>query len=701
MAGRGVGEDSIVFAAPANRWQAGAITRDDEPSLLLYRSHLLGSDLSITNFGGGNTSAKVKDRDPLTNEPVDTLWVKGSGGDIGSIALDGFATLYLDKLRMLERRYHGPEAEDQMATLLPLCAFGGNPRAPSIDTPLHALLPFTHVDHMHPDSITALACSDRGPDLVKELFGGEVAWLDWRRPGFELALNLRRCVEGNRNLKGVVLGGHGLVSWGDTSKACYENTVDLIGRAAQFLNERLHSDRAFGKVMVKPLPSSERHARAAHLMPVLRGLLSERQRKVGHFEDGPSVLEFTGGERLGALAQLGTSCPDHFLRTKVRPLVLPPDPLADRQKLANDIAAYRADYAAYYERCRKPDSPPLRDPSPVVNLVPGVGLFTFAHDKVTARLAAEFFQNAINVMRGACATGEYVGLPDEEAFGIEYWPLEEAKLRRLPPPKPLQGSIVYISGGAGGIGHATAARFLDEGACVAIADFDNDLLAQAHAALTAEYGKDRVSAVHCDVRDERAVRESFEQAVRHFGGLDIVVANAGIASSAAIGDTSLDMWRSNYSVLVEGYFLVAREAFALFRQQALGGSIVFVGSKNALASTVNASAYASAKAAEIHLARCLALEGAENAIRVNVVNPDAVIRGSKIWSGAWRRERAHAHGVEETQLEEIYRKRALLQTSVFPKDVAEAIVFLASDKASKSTGNIINVDAGNAQAFTR
>ncbi|MBN9569093.1 MAG: bifunctional rhamnulose-1-phosphate aldolase/short-chain dehydrogenase [Alphaproteobacteria bacterium] len=689
------------FEVPLKRWDSEIAKSLDAPGLLRYRSRLLGSDLSITNFGGGNTSAKIATADPLTGETVEVLWVKGSGGDIGSIELDGFATLYLDKLHQMERRFLRSADEDEMAGLLPLCVFGGNPRAPSIDTPLHALLPFAHVDHMHPDSITALACSDRGKALVMELFGDTVGWLDWRRPGFQLALQLRAAVEKAPGLRGVVLGGHGLVSWGETAQECYENTVDLIRRAADFLNEKLKDVRPFGEAVVQPHEASARRAFATRAMPVLRGLLGDRQRKAGHFADAPGVLEFVSGARVRELAALGTSCPDHFLRTKVKALVLDPAAMDDREKLIAEIAAYRADYTAYYARCKRADSPALRDPNPVVILIPGIGMFTFAHDRTTARLAAEFFQNAINVMRGACATGQYIGLDEKEAFGIEYWVLEEAKLRRLPPPRPLHGAIAYVSGGAGGIGRAVANRLLSEGACVTIADFDRDALQKAEAALVEDYGRDRVFAVCCDVRSQDSVQASFEDAALRFGGLDIAVANAGIASSAPIHETSLDMWRVNYSVLVEGYFLVAQKAFSLFREQKRGGNVIFVGSKNALATPMNASAYASAKAAELHLARCLALEGGPDGIRVNVVNPDAVIRGSRIWSGTWRRERAEAHGVKEDELEEVYRKRSLLKAAVLPEDVAEAILFLASDKSAKSTGNIINVDAGNAQAFTR
>jgi rhamnulose-1-phosphate aldolase/alcohol dehydrogenase len=689
------------FTMPANLWAVTHASTLEPAQLLLYRSHLLGSDLTVTNFGGGNTSAKLTGRDPLTGDMVNVLWVKGSGGDLGSIELDGFATLYLDKLLQLKTLYRGIEHEDEMVALLPHCTFNVNPRAASIDTPLHALLPFGHVDHVHPDAVIALAASSNGEKVTREIYGDQVGWIAWQRPGFDLGVRLQEYVEGHRHLRGVILAGHGLICWSDSSKECYDNTIDLIGRAVEYLNKRLARSTTFGGAVVHPKPLEERRRTAASLMPRLRSLLTGERQKIGHFSDDPETLEFVGSRDFVRLAAMGTSCPDHFLRTKIAPLALDPERLDDEAYLAGALQTYRDAYGAYYARCATAADPPIRDANPVVLLLPGVGRFTFAADKATARLAGEFYGNAINVMRGAAAIGDHVGLPEKEAFAIEYWALEEAKLRRMPKPRALVGRIALITGGAGGIGLAAARRLLAEGACVVVVDRDVEALDGALTELTKAHGKDVVRSAVCDVTQEDEVSAAFALCAREFGGLDILVANAGLASSAPIEETTVAIWRKNYDVLAEGYFLTARAAFPLMRRQE-SGSIVFIGSKNALAATPNASAYASAKAASVHLARCLALEGAAVGIRVNVVNPDAVIRGSRIWEGDWRRERASAYGVDSGEaLEEFYRKRSMLKLNVFPEDIAEAIYFLVSDASAKSTGNIINVDAGNAQAFTR
>jgi rhamnulose-1-phosphate aldolase/alcohol dehydrogenase len=690
------------LAIPANRWSRKAAQGLSEAELLRYRSNLLGADLAVTNFGGGNTSAKIRETDPLSGAEARILWVKGSGGDLGSIARDGFATLYMEKLLALESRYRGRAQEDDMAGLLPYCSFGLNPRAASIDTPLHAFLPFAHVDHVHPDALIALAASSNGEAITREVFAGEVGWLSWQRPGFDLALRLRDAVKTTPSLRGIVLGGHGLIAWGETSEACYGNTIALIARAATHLNARLAEAPAFGGPMLDPRSPDERAAFAARWLPRLRDLASADQSKIAHFDDRDEVLEFVCAQDAERLAQLGTSCPDHFLRTKMRPLLLDMAALDDRGDayLAKAFADYRAEHAAYYQRNKNAQSPPMRDPNPVVVLAPGIGLFALAKDKATARIAAEFYANAINVMRGAEAIGRYQGLAEEEAFGIEYWQLEEAKLRRLPKPKCLEGRIALITGGAGGIGSATAARLLDEGACVVLVDRDAERLGEVGRALRSRFSADRVRIAAADVTDERQVQSAFDLAAREYGGLDILVANAGIASSAPIGETTLALWRENYAVLADGYFLAARAAFELMKGH--GGSIVFIGSKNAVAATPNASAYASAKAAAVHLARCLALEGAPHGIRANVVNPDAVIKGSHIWDGSWRSERAKSYGVDAGEaLEQFYRERSLLKRDVLPGDIAEAVLFFASERSAKSTGNILNVDAGNAQAFTR
>ena len=689
------------FREPRSLWSEEKAAGLGPEQLLLYRSNLLGSDLSVTNFGGGNTSAKLVAADPLTGEAVRVLWVKGSGGDIGSMKLDGFATLYLDKLLGLERHYRGVAHEDDMVGYLPHCAFNLNPRAASIDTPLHAYLPFAHIDHVHPDAIIALAASTGGEAATREIFEGTVGWLGWKRPGFDLGLRLRDLAAANPGLRGVLLAGHGIICWGDSARSCYENTIDLIACAVRHLNRFLARGPAFGGWKQAPLPADERARIAAGLMPRLRGLMGTQPSKVGHFSDAAETLEFVGSREFGRLAAIGTSCPDHFLRTKIAPLALDPARIGDESYLSGALQAYRESYAAYYGRCAGPRDPKMRDANPVVVLLPGVGMFTFAGDKTTARLAAEFYANAINVMRGAEAIGAYVGLPEREAFAIEYWALEEAKLQRMPKPLALAGRIALVTGGGGGIGSAMARRLLREGACVMLLDIQAGPLDATLTGLVENFGQDRVRSCLCDVTSEAQVQAAFAAAAQEFGGIDILVANAGIASAAAIEDTSVELWQRNHDVLALGYFLTAKAAFPLMKRQG-GGAIVFIGSKNAVAATPNASAYASAKAASLHLARCLALEGAEFGIRVNVVNPDAVIRGSRIWDGDWRRERADAYGIDPgDQLEEFYRKRSMLKRSVLPEDVAEAAYFLVSDGAAKSTGNMLNVDAGNAQAFAR
>ncbi len=691
---------AIPFAIPSNRWNVAQASKLDGPGLLLYRSNLLGSDLTVTNFGGGNTSAKLRARDPLTGEDTEVLWVKGSGGDLGSMKLDGFATLYMPKLLGLERLYRGLDFEDEMVAYLPHCTFDLNLRAASIDTPLHAYLPFAHVDHIHPDAVIALAAARDGERTTREIFGEKIGWLPWQRPGFDLGLRLRDLLAAKPGLRGVVLAGHGLICWGDTSRDCYDNSIELIACAAEYLNKRLALGPAFGGRASAPLPADERRAAAARLAPRLRGLMSKQEAKVGHFTDDPETIEFVGSVDMARLAAMGTSCPDHFLRTKIAPLILDPARLDDEDYLPAALATYREFYEAYYRRHAQPDDPGMRDANAIIVLVAGIGRFAFAKDKTTARLASEFFGNAINVMRGAEVAGGYAGLDEAEAFAIEYWALEEAKLQRMPKPKPLEGRIALVTGAGGGIGGAIATSLLSEGACVMLADLNPTTLDQTRTALATQFGKDRVRAITCDVTDEAQVQAAFDMVAVEFGGLDMLVANAGLASAASIEYTSMDVWRQNYSVLADGYFLTSRAAWPLLKQQ--GGAVVFIGSKNALAATPAASAYASAKAASLHLARCLALEGGPHGIRVNVVNPDAVLRGSRIWDGAWRSERARAYGVDPGEaLEQLYRERSLLKRDVLPEDIAAACLFLVSGASAKSTGNILNVDAGNAVAFTR
>jgi rhamnulose-1-phosphate aldolase/alcohol dehydrogenase len=697
--------DHLPPAAIASLWDDALADAMSEPERLLYRSNLLGSDKRITNFGGGNTSAKVMMDDPLTGQPTEVLWVKGSGGDLGSIRLDGFSTLYMDKLRALKHRYRGLAFEDEMVAYLPHCTFNLNPRAASIDTPLHAYIARAHVDHMHPDSVIAIAACANSRALTEKIFEGELGWLPWQRPGYDLGLKLEALSLEQPKLKGIILEGHGLFTWGDTARSCYETTLAIIQRAESWLAANARQP-AFGGAKVQALPAERRAALAAQLMPVLRGKISRDEFKLGHFDDSATVLDFVCSADLLPLAALGTSCPDHFLRTKIRPFVIDFDPASpDLDKviagLDETLAAYRADYLAYYERNRHDDSPAARDANPVIYLIPGVGMLSFAKDKATARIAGEFYVNAINVMRGANGVDTYVGLPEQEAFDIEYWLLEEAKLQRMPKPKSLAGRIALVTGGAGGIGQAVARQLLAEGACVMLTDIDDAALDAAQADLRKVGGPDNVGAIRADITSEAQVDAIVAAAALRFGGVDLLISNAGIASSAPIEDTTLALWERNQSILVTGYFLASRAAFRIMRQQALGGSMVFVASKNGLVASSGAAAYCTAKAAEIHLARCLALEGAAHGIRVNVVNPDAVIRGSRIWDGKWKEERAASNKIGTDDIEDFYRQRSMLKRSVLPEDIAEAVYFLASDKAAKSTGNILNVDAGNAAAFTR
>jgi rhamnulose-1-phosphate aldolase/alcohol dehydrogenase len=670
----------------------------DEPGRLLYRSNLLGSDLRITNFGGGNTSAKVKHKDPLTDDDVDVLWVKGSGGDIGSMKLDGFSTLYMDKLLSLKTHYKSLDQEDAMVHALNHCIFNLNPRAPSIDTCLHGYVPWPHVDHVHSDAVIAIAAAKDAEALTQKVFGAEMGYLPWQRPGIDLGIKLGEMAAANPKLVGVVLGSHGLFTWGKTSRECYDTTLRIINTAAAWLDKNVKRPVFKGET-VDSLSPAERHAAALRLLPKIRGRISKEEYKAGHFTDAFEVLEFVNSKQLAELAPLGTSCPDHFLRTKIRPLIVPHD--ADDSKLDELLSEYRAGYAAYYERSKHPNSPAMRDANAVIYLVPRVGMLAFARDKATARIAAEFYLNAINVMRGAAGVSTYKGLPEQEAFNIEYWLLEEAKLQRMPKPKPLQGRVALVTGGASGIGLAIAQKLIEQGACVTIADINDEGMKEVAADFGKRYGKDNVFTVNMDVTREDTVIKGFEDTVVRFGGLDIVVNNAGIAIPAPADETSLDIWNKQMAILGTGYFLVGREGFKLLKGQNCAGSMIYIASKNGMVASPGTSAYGAMKAAEIHLARVLAAEGAPFGIRVNTVNPDAVLRGSKIMSEGYRKSRADALKIKPEELDDHYRKRSLLQRSVFPEDIAEAVYWFASDASNKSTGNILNVDAGHLASFTR
>ncbi len=682
----------------ASLWDDARAKSLDEPGLLLYRSNLLGADLRITNFGGGNTSAKVTHKDPLTGADVSVLWVKGSGGDIGSMKLDGFATLYMDKLLSLKGLYKSLDQEDAMVHALNHCIFNLNSRAPSIDTCLHGYVPWPHVDHVHSDAVIAIAAARDSAKLTREVFGDEMGYLPWQRPGIDLGIKLGDMAAKNPALVGVVLGSHGLFTWGKTAKESYDTTLRIINKAATWLDKTAKKP-AFKGEAVKSLSETERLKAATRLMPEIRGRISKVEMKAGHFTDAPEVLAFVNSKQMAELAPLGTSCPDHFLRTKIKPLIVPHD--ADAAALDALLGQYRLDYAAYYDRCKHANSPAMRDANAVIYLVPQVGMLSFAKDKATARIASEFYVNAINVMRGAAGVSTYQGLPEQEAFNIEYWLLEEAKLARMPKPKSLQGRVALVTGGASGIGLAIAEKLLSEGACVTIADINDDSMNDVSAGLAKTYGRDNVFTVNMDVTKEEAVIKGFDNTVLHFGGLDIVVNNAGIAIPSPADETSLETWNKQMAILGTGYFLVGREGFRILKRQNNCGSMVYIASKNGMVASPGTSAYGAMKAAEIHLARVLAAEGAPFGIRVNTVNPDAVLRGSKIMSENYRKSRADSLGIKPEELDDHYRKRSLLQRSVYPEDIAEAVYWFASDASNKSTGNILNVDAGHLASFTR
>lgn len=678
---------------------------DDEIALLIYRSNILGADLRITNYGGGNTSCKTTESDPLTGKPVEVMWVKGSGGDIGTLTRKGLAGLYLDKLRSLKNVYRGLEFEDEMVNLFNHCIFDLDSKAPSIDTPLHAFLPFKHIDHLHPDAAIAIAASKDGEAITRELFDNQIAWVPWQRPGFDLGLQLEKAVNENPGIRGIMLGGHGLFTWGDTSYECYINSLEVIDKASAYLNENYGKRRpVFGGVELESLDPDARRKQASRLAPVLRGLASAYARMVGHFTDDERVLEFINSKDLRRLAPLGTSCPDHFLRTKIRPLVLDLPATADlsdlaevKKKLETPFENYRKEYADYYERHKRPGSPAMRDPNPVIILWPGVGMFSFSKDKQTARVASEFYINAINVMKGAEAVSEYVALPLQEAFDIEYWLLEEAKLQRMPKEKPLSRKIAFITGGAGGIGKAIATKLASEGACVFVVDLHEDRLREA----VDEFSRDVGAGTVVDVTSESSVREALAEVCLAFGGVDIVVNCAGLAISKPLEQTTSADWDLLNDVIVKGQFEVSRASVEVLRAQALGGDIVNIVSKNALVSGPNNVAYGTAKAAQIHMSRLLAAELGKDKIRVNVVNPDAVIEGSKIWEGEWAQGRAKAYGVTVEELPAFYAKRTILNEIISVDDIANGVFVLVGGHLNKSTGNVINVDGGVAAAFVR
>jgi rhamnulose-1-phosphate aldolase/alcohol dehydrogenase len=681
----------------------------DEVALLVYRSNLLGADLRLTNYGGGNTSCKAKAPDPLTAKPTEVMWVKGSGGDLGTLQKKDLAALYLNRLQDLKYIYRGLSQEDRMVGLFNYCLFDLDSKAPSIDTALHGFLPFAHIDHLHPDAVIAIAASKDGKQITETLFSGRIGWIDWQRPGFDLGLKLKECLDANPHIHGIILGSHGLFTWGNTSYESYINTLETIEICAEYVADNLGKKRpVFGGPAFKPAEPAERNRIAADLAPLLRGFCSSQTKMIGHFTDDERVMEFIQSNDLARLAPMGTSCPDHFLRTKISPLVLHfltaedfSDVKSIREKLELPFAEYRKMYAAYYDSCKKADSPPMRDPNPVVILCPGIGMFTFAKDKQTARVAAEFYINAINVMKGAEAISSYTSLSRQEAFNIEYWLLEEAKLQRMPKPKSLSGRVALVTGSAGGIGKAIAWLFAEEGACVILNDNDSERLKKAGTEFHRVFGKDKFIMEMLDVTNADSIHHCFRSGVKAFGGVDIVVNCAGLSISKPIEDHTEQDWDLLFDVLVKGQFLVTQAAVEIMRKQVMGGDILNIVSKNALVSGPNNAGYGSAKASQLHLSRLNAAELGADHIRVNAVNPDAVISDSKIWEGAWAEGRAKAYGITVAELPAYYARRTLLNEIILPVDIARACFAFVGGLLNKSTGNVLNVDGGIAMAFVR
>ncbi|PQJ30747.1 short-chain dehydrogenase [Nonlabens arenilitoris] len=677
---------------------------DDQVALFLYRSNILGADLRITNYGGGNTSCKTIEKDPLTNEDVEVMWVKGSGGDIGTLTRAGIAGLYTSRLRDLKKVYQGLHDEDRMVGLFNHCIYDLDSKAPSIDTPLHGLLPFAHIDHLHPDALIAVAAAKDSEKVTKEIWGDTMGWVPWQKPGFDLGLQLEKCLADNPGIRGIVLGSHGLFTWGDTSYESYMNSLEVIEMASEYIEKKIKENgEVFGGQKVESLPAAQRKEKAAQLMPLLRGLCSSENRMIGHFSDTDVVMEYINSNNLERLAPMGTSCPDHFLRTKIQPLVLSLDKNEDlsdtdavRAKLEPAFEAYRQEYVDYYNNCKRDNSPAIRDANPVIIIYPGVGMFSFAKNKQTTRVANEFYINAINVMRGAEAITEYTSLPRQEAFDIEYWLLEEAKLQRMPKELPLSRKVALITGAGGGIGKAIADKLAAEGANVVLTDINEESLVTANAT----YKRDVSTYAVCDVTNADSISSAYKKACLEFGGVDIIVHSAGLAISKALEDTTEKDWNILQNILVKGQFELAQQSVEIMRKQGLGGDYISIASKNGLVAGPNNVAYGTAKAAQQHMVRLLAAELGKDKIRVNTVNPDGVIVGSKIWEGAWAEGRAKANGITVKELPAFYAKRNLLNEIIRPEDIANGVFSLVGI-LDKSTGNIINVDGGMANAFVR
>jgi rhamnulose-1-phosphate aldolase/alcohol dehydrogenase len=697
--------ETRILGATENLWDSQRAQGISELEILAYRSNLLGADRVVANFGGGNTSTKAKERDHAGRE-VDVLWVKGSGTDLATIRAEQFTGLKLDEVLPLEER--NEMSDEEMVSYLAACQLRPDMPRGSIETLLHAFVPYPHVDHTHPDAINMICCAQGGEGLAAECFGEEAVWIPYIRPGFTLSKQVGEAVRNNPTVRFILLAKHGLVTWGDTHEESYGRTIEAINRAAEFAASR--AGEPFGGRSVEPLPAARRGALLAEVLPTLRGALSSGFEEATHKilcvdYTSEGVLEFVCGRDSKELSQVGAACPDHLVRTKVKPLWVDLDPEREgadelKAKLREGVEGYRREYEAYYARNRE-SSPegdaPMFDPNPRVVIISGLGLVGAAHNAKEAALSRDFAYRAINVMRGAHALGGYVSLTEEESYAVEYWPLELYKLAQAPPPRELAGRVAFVTGGAGGIGSAVVRSLATEGACVVACDLDEEGAREVVESL-AQPG----IAARADVTDEGEVARAYRRAILEYGGVDVVISNAGLASSAPIEETSVEMWDKNHAVLAKGYFLVSREAFKIMKEQGVGGNLIFVASKNAMAAGKNASAYSSAKAAELHLARCLAEEGGPERIRVNTVNPDAVLSGSRIWGSSWREERAAAYGIKPDELEEHYRKRNVLKVNVLPENIAEAVLHFASEaRSSRSTGNVLNVDGGVKDSYPR
>jgi len=674
----------------------------NEFDLLVYRSNILGRDPSVTNWAGGNTSAKIAEKD-FRGEEISVLRVKGSGTDLATITRAGFPGLRLADINLLWNRK--AMSDEQMVEYLVHCLVDLNAKRPSIDTLIHAFIPHKHIDHMHPDAVIALCTAKHGRRIMREIYGKDAEWIDWLRPGFALAKQCGRIVRANPNLKAILLGKHGLITWGQTSKECYENTISVIEQAQRYIEEHRRRSKAFGGARYRGLPKSERLSLAKEILPFVRGLVSQQKRMVLHYDDAPDVLEFVNSVDGKKLSQKGAACPDHLVSTKLYPMFVEVEPTSTsveslKQALKKETEKYVKSYENYFNSNRK-SGDTIDDPYPRIILIPGIGMVATGKEKRMAKISSDIYHRSIAVIRGATAIDSYVSMTPAEAFSVEYWPLERYKLTLQPKEKELSRRVAFITGAASGIGRAIAQRFAEEGAHVIIADLNEKGAQEVTEEIAKGYGDGRALGIRVDVTDEKSVIDGFEKAVLQYGGLDIVVSNAGISAASPIEETSVESWDRQMDVLARGYFLVSREAFRILKNQGIGGAIIFIASKNAVASGKNASAYSAAKAAELHLARCLAEEGGAFGIRVNTICPDAVIRGSSIWSGKWREERARAYGIRPDQIEEYYRNRTILKVSVYPEDVAEAALFLASDRSLKTTGAMLTVDGGVSAAFAR